>query len=73
MSKSYDLSTSSKWANLADGDHVVKLRARGAGYGSSSFSNSVTVTKGVAAKSLEDSTWAEISQVSANKQWDAMG
>ena len=46
MSKSYDLSTSTKWANLADGDHVVKLRARGAGYGSSSFSNSVTVTKG---------------------------
>lgn len=73
MSKSYDLSTSTKWANLADGDHVVKLRAKGAGYGSSSFSNSVTVTKGVVAKSLEDSTWAEISQVSANKQWDAMG
>lgn len=46
MSKSYDLSTSTKWANLADGDHVVKLRAKGAGYGSSSFSNSVTVTKG---------------------------
>lgn len=46
MSKSYDLSTSTKWANLADGDHVVKLRARGSGYGSSSFSNSVTVKKG---------------------------
>ena len=45
MSKSYDLSTSTKWANLADGDHVVKLRARGANYGSSSFSNSVTVKK----------------------------
>lgn len=45
MSKSYDLSTSTKWANLADGDHVVKLRAKGASYGSSSFSNSVTVTK----------------------------
>lgn len=73
MSKSYDLSTSTKWANLADGDHVVKLRAKGAGYGSSSFSNSVTVKKGLPVKSLEDSTWAEISQVSANKQWDAMG
>lgn len=48
MSKSYDLSTSTKWANLADGDHVVKLRARGSGYGSSSFSNSVTVKKGSA-------------------------
>lgn len=46
VSKSYDLSTSAKWANLADGDHVVKLRAKGTGYGTSSFSNSVTVTKG---------------------------
>lgn len=45
MSKSYDLSTSTKWANLADGDHVVKLRAKGTGFGSSSFSNSVTVKK----------------------------
>lgn len=48
MSKSYDLSTSTKWANLADGDHVIKLRAKGTGFGSSSFSNSVTVTKGSA-------------------------
>lgn len=48
MSKSYDLSTSSKWANLPDGDHVVKLRAKGAGFGTSSFSNSVTVKKGSA-------------------------
>ena len=45
MSKSYDLSTSSKWALLSDGEHVVKLRARGTGFGSSSFSNEVTVTK----------------------------
>lgn len=48
MSKSYDLSTSSKWANLADGEHVIKLKSKGSGYGTSSFSNSVTVTKGVA-------------------------
>lgn len=48
MSKSYDLSTSSKWANLADGEHTVKIKAKGTGYGTSSFSNSVTVTKGVA-------------------------
>lgn len=46
MSKSYDLSTSSKWANLADGEHTVKIKAKGSGYGTSSFSNSVTVTKG---------------------------
>ena len=48
MSKSYDLSTSSKWANLADGEHTVKIKATGSGYGTSSFSNSVTVTKAAA-------------------------
>lgn len=32
-----------------------------------------TVTKPVTTKTLEESTWAEIAQVSANKQWDAMG
>lgn len=48
MSKSYDLSTSTKWANLADGEHVVKLKSKGSGFGTSSFSNSVTVTKGSA-------------------------
>ena len=46
MSKSYNLSTSTKWASLSDGEHTVKIKAKGAGYGSSSFSNSVTVTKG---------------------------
>ena len=46
MSKSYDLSTSSKWASLSDGDHVVQLKAKGTGFGDSSFSNSVTVAKG---------------------------
>ena len=48
MSKSYDLSTSSKWASLADGDHSVTIKAKGAGFGDSSFSNSVTVTKAAA-------------------------
>ncbi len=46
--KSYDLSTSSKWANLADGEHTVTLKARASNYGTSNFSNSVTVTKGSA-------------------------
>ena len=62
MSKSYDLSTSTKWANLADGDHVVKLRAKGAGYGSSSFSNSVTVTKGSAMPAKGDIITIETKQ-----------
>lgn len=45
MSKSYDLSTSSKWANLAAGSHTVKLKAKGSGYADSPFSNEVSVTK----------------------------
>nr|DAG51347.1 MAG TPA: hypothetical protein [Caudoviricetes sp.] len=65
MSKSYDLSTSTKWANLADGDHVVKLRARGSGYGSSSFSNSVTVTKGATGETwvLNDVVYPSVANV----------
>ncbi len=41
----YDLSTSSKWPSLSSGTHIIRLKARAVGYGSSSFSNSVTVTK----------------------------
>lgn len=63
MSKSYDLSTSSKWANLADGEHVVKLKSKGSGYGTSSFSNSVTVTKGAAGE-----TWVLNSHLTGNSQ-----
>ena len=33
----------------------------------------ITLYAKVSPKTLEESTWAEIAQVSANKQWDAMG
>lgn len=66
MSKSYDLSTSTKWANLADGEHVVKLRAKGAGFGSSSFSNSVTVTKGATGE-----TWVLNASINTETEFDA--
>ena len=46
MSKSYDLSTSSKWSALSDGEHTVQIVAKGAGYRDSEKSTSVTVTKG---------------------------
>lgn len=46
MSKSYDLSTSSKWSALSDGEHTVQIVAKGAGYRDSAKSTSVTVTKG---------------------------
>ena len=46
MSKSYDLSTSSKWSALSDGEHTVQIVAKGSGYRDSAKSTSVTVTKG---------------------------
>lgn len=45
-SKSYDLSTSSKWSALSDGEHTVQIVAKGSGYRDSAKSKSVTVTKG---------------------------
>lgn len=73
MSKSYDLSTSTKWANLADGEHVVKLRAKGSGYGTSSFSNSVTVTKGATVYTdclTFTGKTSEFTLKATNKTWD---
>lgn len=48
MSKSYDLSTSSKWSALSDGEHTVQIVAKGTGYRDSEKSTSVTITKGAA-------------------------
>lgn len=45
MSKSYDLSTSSKWSALSDGEHTVQIVAKGTGYRDSEHSSSVVVTK----------------------------
>lgn len=42
----YDLSTSTKWANLSDGDHTVQIIAKADGYRASEPSESVTVSKG---------------------------
>ena len=43
--KSYDLSTSSKWANLAEGNHSVTIKAKASGYRESEASTAVTVAK----------------------------
>ena len=45
MSKSYDLSTSSKWSALSDGEHTVQIVAKGTGYRDSERSSAITVTK----------------------------
>ena len=44
--KSYDISTSSKWSALSDGEHTVQIVAKGTGYRDSAKSTSVTVMKG---------------------------
>lgn len=43
--KSVDLTTLSGWANLSDGNHTIKIVAKGTGYRDSEKSAGVTVTK----------------------------
>ena len=71
--QSVDLTTLSGWADLTNGNHTIQIVAKADGYRDSEKSAGVEVTKGASQKTLEESTWAEIAQVSANKQWDAMG
>lgn len=71
--QSVDLTTLSGWANLTDGNHTIQIMAKADGYIDSDKSAGVEVTKSAPPKTLEESTWAEIAQVSANKSWDAMG
>ena len=66
MSKSYDLSTSANWANLAAGSHTVKLKAKGSGYADSPFSNEVSVTKAASTKTLEAGTYKWVDSPAAN-------
>lgn len=55
--KSYDLSTSSKWASLADGEHQVTIVAKADGYKDSNASSAVTVTKSASTYTLEAGTY----------------
>lgn len=71
--QSVDLTTLSGWADLTDGNHTIQIVAKADGYQDSEKSAGVEVTKSASPKTLEESTWAEIAQVSANKQWNAMG
>ena len=71
--KSVNLTTLSGWANLTKGNHIIKIVAKAGGYRDSEKSAGVEVTKDTSPKTLEQFTWAEIAQVSANKSWNAMG
>ena len=68
-----DLTTLPGRASLSDGSHNITIVARADGYRDSEPSAGVSVEKAPTTKTLEESTWAEIAQVSANKSWDAMG
>ena len=68
-----DLKTLPKWKELTGGNHTLQIVARAPERGDSDKSAGVEVTKGASPKTLEQSTWAEIAQVSANKSWGAMG
>lgn len=72
MSKSYDLSTSSKWASLPYGNHTVKLRAIGEGFGDSSFSNNAIVKKKQPTSTIERGTykWIDNPTITADNQTD---
>lgn len=70
---SVDVSTLPGWSSLADKAYDITIVAKADGYRDSEPSAAVSVTKAAVTKTLEESTWAEIAQVSANKSWDAMG
>ena len=69
---SVDVSTLTGWEALSAKTYDITIVARADGYRDSAPSAAVQVEK-AAPKTLEESTWAEIAQVSANKSWDAMG
>lgn len=54
---SYDLSTSSRWANLAVGNHNITIIAKAAGYRDSNSSNAVVVTKEAPVVTVEAGTY----------------
>ena len=68
-----DLKTLPKWKELTYGNHTLQIVARAPEHSDSEKSTGVEVTKSASPKTLEESTWAEIAQVSANKSWGAMG
>lgn len=55
--KSVDLTTLSGWANLAPGNHTIKIVAKGTGYIDSEKSAGVTVNKAASTVTLEAGTY----------------
>lgn len=57
VKKSVDLITLSGWANLAPGNHTIKIVAKGTGYRDSEKSAGVTVSKAASTVTLEKGTY----------------
>ncbi len=55
--KSVDLTTLSGWANLAPGNHTIKIVTKGTGYRDSEKSAGVTVSKAASTVTLEKGTY----------------
>lgn len=55
--KSVDLTTLSGWANLSDGNHTIKIKAKGTGYIDSELSAGVVVSKAPSTVTLEKGTY----------------
>lgn len=55
--KSVDLTTLSGWANLSDGNHTIKIKAKGTGYKESELSAGVVVSKAPSTVTLEKGTY----------------
>lgn len=54
---SVDLTTLPGWANLAAGNHTIKIKAKGTGYKDSELSAGVTVSKAASTVTLEAGTY----------------
>lgn len=57
MRKQIDLTTLPGWANLSDGNHTIKIKAKGTGYKESELSAGVTVSKAPSTVTLEKGTY----------------
>lgn len=71
--KSVDLTTLSGWANLAPGNHTIKIVAKGTGYRDSEKSAGVSVTKPAAAYTdclTFTGESSEFTLKATNKEWD---
>lgn len=85
MRKQIDLTTLPGWANLSEGNHTIKIKAKGTGYIDSELSAGVVVSKAPSTVTLEAGTYKfvdsptftssfneTVSYASNNADWDKL-